>query len=441
METSKIKNLFKIKSTPSVPKIEKDFSDKTPNEETRRRTYHEAGFRDGTRNSGSSKTLKISLEAIYAKFQNEEKENDDKQRKLKEPYEKEQREKNTEIRGLNVSLENKNEQIQLENSKIDEIKTTIENVNFEINDLAENPDKYGIDAKKGASAKFWIGLLLLIPITLYLFTFYISTSYSAFFKNFDPESEIIESILDARALTKSWEHGIQEGAFVTFIPFVFLGLGYLIHMFGEKKSITNSFKVVLLFVITFIFDAILAYQIEDEIYKLNKTFESPEFSIPIAFTKVQFWGIIFAGFVVYIIGGLVFDFVMKEHKEKDKVRQAQQKRLNDIKVYNKRIDEHKSKIDSIRDEIANIKELTEVAKNRIQELQGLIDGVIIPSKEYKLYATEYMQGWLTFIHERMRVSREEQEKLVEECSEVYNAHMNEVGANSGSQNTVYVSAV
>lgn len=72
------------------------------------------------------------------------------------------------------------------------------------------------------------------------------------------------NVLDSKAFEKAWQDGSLEGAFVTFIPFVFLGLGYLIHMFGEVKSRENYFKIGLLFTITFIFDAILAYQIEEK---------------------------------------------------------------------------------------------------------------------------------------------------------------------------------
>ena len=68
----------------------------------------------------------------------------------------------------------------------------------------------------------------------------------------------------------------------------------------------------MLFVVTFLFDAILAYLIDEKIYNLNKRFEDPEFSLGYAIQDPSFWVIIFAGFVSYIIWGLVFDFVMKE---------------------------------------------------------------------------------------------------------------------------------
>lgn len=436
--TNNIKNLFRLKPVPledpqdQLPRVESLTSDST--EESRKRTYHETGYRDSTRNNGNHTALSICLDAIYSKFQNEEKELVEKQKRLKEPYLNEQKNKETEIKGFTVSLDNKEDQIKNNGTDIENVQDKIEKLKFEINDLPRNPEMYNVKATKGASTKFWIGLIILIPISLYLFTFYISTSYSAFFKNFDANGNIIQSVLDAQAFNKAWDEGPLEGAFVTLIPFVFLGLGYLIHMFGENKSMVNYSKVALLFIITFVFDAILAYEIESKLYELNKTFSSPPFDLSIAFTKNQFWGIIFAGFIVYIIWGLVFDFVMKEHKEKDKIRHEQTRRQKDILIHLEKVEGLKNQKEEIRNNIGSIKELIAKAKGRIEELQNIIDGVIIPTKDYKLYASEYMQGWITNINERIH-----SQKLVDECMEKYNENLRKVGANSDSQNSVYMS--
>jgi len=441
-----IKNIFRLKPVSiekqeSPLKIVETNNNGESTEESRKRTYHESGYRDSSRNSGNHTALSICLDAIYSKFQNEEKELAEKQNKLKEPYINEQKNKETEIKGLTVSLDNKEEQIKEVQNNIETVQDKIETLKFEINDIPKNPEIYHINASKGASTKFWIGLLLLIPISLYLFAFYISTSFSAFFKTFDPNVNIMQSVLDAQAFNKAWDEGPLEGAFVTLIPFVFLGLGYLIHMFGENKNWLNYVKMFLLFVVTFVFDAILAYEIESKLYELNKTFDSPPFDLSIAFTKNQFWGIIFAGFVVYIIWGLVFDFIMKEHKEKDKIKNEQLKKQQDISVHQERILGFEKQMEEIKNGIASIKELIIKAKGRIEELQNIIDGVIIPTKEYKSYASEYVQGWITFVNEKLAVSHPVKQEMIEECKNQYNYNLNKVGANSDSQNSVYVSVL
>jgi peptidoglycan hydrolase CwlO-like protein len=440
--TTQLKNIFRLKSI-AQPPLKDGAKVKTAEdtEEVRRRTYHETGFRDSSKNMGSSRVLSVCLSAIYAKWQNEEKELIDKQRQAKEPYINEQKNKETEIKALTVSRENKEEQLTRIDENIKTVKNDIEALKFEINDLPRDPERYHINAQKGASTKFWVGLIILIPVTLYLFTFYVSTSYSAFFKTFDPEGNLIGTVLDPKAFDTAWKDGTLEGAFVTLIPFVFLGLGYLIHMFGENKSVVNYIKIAILFLTTFIFDAILAYQIEEKIYELNKTFDSAPFDLAIAFTKIQFWGIIFAGFVVYIIWGLVFDFIMKEHKEKDKIKHEQQKRRKDIAVYKEKITDLEKQKGNLIKELDSVKELVAKAQGRMDELQRIIDAVIIPTKEYALYASEYVQGYITYITEKLFVTRTENQNLVNECIEVYESHCESVGAKGDSQNSVYLSVI
>jgi hypothetical protein len=445
--TGQIKNLLRLKDRPERVALETEpINDSmafttTDVEESRKRTYHETGYRDGNRNSGSPQALSISLRAIYAKFQNEEKELVGKQARIKEPYVNEQRNKETEVKALSVTKENKEEQIVRIDGQIRGVKDVIENLKFEINDLARDPKKYHIDAIKGSSSKFWIGLVILFFISLYLFTFYISTSYSAFFKTFDPNSNVLMNVFDPKAFEVAWHDGALAGAFVTLIPFVFIGLGYLIHMFGEVKNLMSYVKIALLLVVTFAFDAILAYQIEDNIYELSKTMDSPPFDLSIAFTKIQFWGIIFAGFVVYIIWGLVFDFIMKEHKERDKIQHEQDLRNKNIKIHQERITELEKNKEIAIGELNLIKESIAKALGRIAELQRIIDAVIIPTKEYVLYASEYMQGWITFINEKLFISRTENENLVGSCIESYTAHCESVGAKEDSQNSIYISTL
>lgn len=419
----KIKDLVQIKNKAEEPEI--IVNPEIINESERKRTYHETGHRDSTRNFGGRIPLSVSLGAIYAKFQNEEKINVEKQKKFNEPYFLEKSEKQTEIKTKSVMIEN------LKEKKESRIKK-IENLKFEIADLPNNPEKHGLDAKKGASSKFWIGIFLLIPITLYLMTFYVSTSYSAFFKKFEIGDGVIQSILDANAFSKAWVDGPLEGMFVTFIPFVFMGLGFLIHMFGENKSFLNYFKIFSLVVVTFLFDAILAYLIESNLYELRKDINSPAFDLSIAFQEITFWGIIFAGFIVYIIWGLVFDFIMKEHKEKDKISNAIKERYEKIRLEQEEVDNLDSKLHNLNEDI-------EKMKGRIEELNRLINSIVIPVKEYQLYASEYVQGWITSISEHLHGSYERKHHLINECNEEFLNHITKIGSNGDFQNRIFIS--
>ena len=279
--------------------------------------------------------------------------------------------------------------------------------------------------------KFWIGLFFLIPLAAYIFIFYISTSFSAFFREFDPGIGLFQGIFDPQALSKAYEAGGIELGSVLFIPFVFFGLGYLIHMFQENKGLKNSLKIGVLFLITFLFDAILAYLIDEKLYNLTKTYDSEVFSISVAFQSISFWLIIFAGFVSYIVWGLVFDFVMKEYADRDKIKAF-------IKERKEEIEEKKQKLLHFKELISSQKEMISTIKVRISELQNIIDGFILPIMNYKALSTELFEGWQGYISAELPLGREEKENLLTDCRKVYDKHIQDLDIDTDTyQNKVY----
>jgi len=425
-----LKNLIQLKPKETILKV----TDEQPSEEVRKRTYHEAGYRDSSRNMGNSQTLSICLEAIYAKFENEEKELLHKQDELKKPYSQEQLEKESEIKGFQVAIDNANEKIKQNEDKNHDIESAIKELKFEITDLPQNPHSYGVPAKKGASAKFWIGLIVLAPITVYLFMFYSSVVYSAMEKQFTYEDQ---RWYVPDAIFRAWEDGFQALATVVFAPFIFIGLGYLIHMFYQKKKLASYFKLTAIIIATLVFDILLAFFVEKKLWELNVSDENAKFGFAEAIESQEFWLIIFLGFIAYLIWGFIFDFVMEEHKEKDKIKNAIRKRNEQIIIHKEQIHDNKSKIDEVKTLIREIKEKISKAKGRINELQRIVDGTIIPTKEYKLYASEYLQGWLTFINEKLMISRSENDNLISECLIINKLHLEKVGVREDYHNTVF----
>jgi len=305
----------------------------------------------------------------------------------------------------------------------------IDKLKFGIVDVRVNPQKY-IDEGKGGTAQFYIGLALLLPITLYLLVFYISASYSAFFKEFSNDS-LTAAIFDADSLNNSFKASWLEGVLVITIPFVFMGLGYVIHMVQKTKGLKNIFRMIALFTTTFLFDALLAYQIEHKIYEFNKTINSPPYNLTIALEQSEFWMIIFAGFVVYIIWGLVFDFVMKEHENKDRIRVFIRGKREELTNIEKTKSENTSKINDFKQKVIEF-------NGKISELQSKIDGFVFPVKEYLNYHHQYKEGWYQAIGTEIALPHREKQELLEECEETANEHLKELDLlDSDFQNLVY----
>ena len=387
-------------------------------------TYHDKGVNASKACSGNTHNLETNLGALYENFEKKCKEDFVNQERLKQPYIAEKKGKKTTLLNKDEECIRLEKKVTIINGEIDELKQACRKVKI-------NPEDYLLDVDKKASAKFWIGISFLLPLAAYIFVFYISTSFSAFFREFDPGISLFQGMFDPQALSKAYAAGWLELVFILFIPFIFFALGYLIHMFQEKRGLVNKLKIAALFIITFLFDAILAYLIDQKLYNLNKTFDSEVFNISAAFQSVSFWLIIFAGFVSYIVWGLVFDFVMKEHADRDKIKAFIREKKDAIFEKEKKNSKIKEQVTEVENEVSTI-------KTRITELQNIIDGFILPVMNYKALSAEYFQGWQHYIASEMPMGKDEQDTLLLKCRNVYNKHIKDLEIDTDTyQNKVY----
>jgi len=404
-----ITQLFSLKKVDDAPA---DAFDENENDrEQIRITYYQSGFAAAVKATGKPIVLKACLQNLYMSFEDQCRKQKLEQDKLKQPYREEQEKNRTELKKSEAA-------IGIYEKKEQDINDEIAQIKNDIIEVKRNPDKYGIEDGKGLKAQFYIGLFLLLPITLYLLVFYISASYSAFFKEFANDS-LTAAIFDADALTNSFKASWLEGVLVITIPFVFMGLGYVIHMVQKEKGIRNAFRMIGLFATTFLFDALLAYQIEKKIYEFNKTTDSAPYNLNIALGEAEFWMIIFAGFVVYIIWGLVFDFVMKEFENIDKIRAFIRGKKE------KQIDLDKLKIDIIT-KINDFKQQVITINGKISELQSKIDGFVFPVKEYLHYHHQYKEGWFQAINTEIALAHNQKTELLENCELSSEEHLSKL---------------
>ncbi|EJF99693.1 ABC transporter permease [Flavobacterium sp. F52] len=401
--------LFSLKKSEDSP-----FRILEENEEDReqiRITYYQSGFAASVKATGKPIVLKACLQNLYMSFEDQCRKQKMEQDKLKQPYREEQEKNRTELKKSEAAIGIYEKKEQDINDNMDQIKN-------EIIEVKRNPDKYGIEEGKGLKAQFYIGLILLLPITLYVLVFYISASYSAFFKEFSNDS-LTAAIFDADAFTNAFKASWLEGVLVTTIPFVFMGLGYVIHMVQKGKGIKNIFRLAALFTITFLFDGLLAYIIEKKIYEFNKTTESSPYNLNIALGEPEFWMIIFAGFVVYIIWGLVFDFVMKEFENIDKIRAFIRGRKENLLNLEKLKSDYVNKINDFKQQIV-------IVNGKISELQAKIDGFVFPVKEYLHYHHQYKEGWFQAIGTELALPYKEKEELLQNCELYSEEHLSKL---------------
>lgn len=364
-------------------------------------SYTAKGTRDAGLCMGSAHALLPKLQAVFMQLsryiQQDEMKQNERKNKIRQ-----------EICNLDTNKKNFENQINEEQEKLDREEKKIEKIIIDIDNIKVRPEI--VTGDSFAKASFWIGFVIIVLLTIYLFVFYSSASFSAFFKNFSSnDTNVAQAIFDAQAINKAWADGFTELIFILAIPAVFLGLGFLIHKFSEAKGISKYFKISGLIFVTFIFDFIIAYEIVEKIYNIKKegSFETlPDMTIAMSTQQVNFWLIIFAGFVVYIIWGLVFNFTMIEYKKMDKVQYA-------IKNKEKRLSEFQIECNQIRGKISNL-------QNQKINTQGQIDILKIQLESYVLYFNDvreglnnYFSGWIGYLK-----ATAASQSLIEECKSI-----------------------
>ena len=165
----KIPGLFSQKAEPLI-------ETNPETEQPEKISYRRFGFIQAGTMHGKTEGLKICLDAVYQQHMAEMRRDEKKQEELRKPFKVTLQE----LLGTNESL--KSQMVMYEKEIIPSKKTRIEDLKKEIIDVRKNPEHYtGVHVGK---AGFYIGAFILILLSIYLFIFYSSASYSAFFKEF-----------------------------------------------------------------------------------------------------------------------------------------------------------------------------------------------------------------------------------------------------------------
>lgn len=348
--------------------------------------YEELGFQRASKMLGSKPALLVCLRRLYEEFIAEV----DADNAARGQSEAERASRLAEMRG---QLEKHQATVlRLREEKVPTIRERIDRLKDDIRSIRENPASVRDDAPSKAS--FWIGVLILCCLSIYLVVFYSSASYSAFFRTFaGGEIGVANAIFDAQAFEKAFRDGIAEFILITMMPFVFLGLGFLIHKFQEHKGFGKYLKVAALIAVTFVFDAILAFEITHKIADLQAqmAFQTPPpYGLAEAAQNIQFWLIIFAGFVVYLIWGFVFDFTMEENEKLDAVRLAVRAKQDEIAHLEGQAKAHEERAETLEHAAANLR--TEIAALEAAPLT-----ISFNPKQFKDRVGQFMEGWVHYL--------------------------------------------
>jgi len=384
-----LKKLFAIGSSPSTPTdIAVDGGNSTQIQE--KETYTQYGIRICGMTTGRINALEAHLNRVYNIEVSRQREDEAFQQSKKD-----------ELAAKKAAKESNLSNEEAKIKQLDLQKQTLEDQKAEI--------RIGLDSLKANEGelnrlqrmKLIISLFVIVPLTIYLFIFYSSTFYSAFFKEFAYGQDLIgEAMFDGQAIPNAIQHGFGELMFILFAPVIFLGFGTVIHFTLDQKGYFKYFICASLVVVTFMFDGILAYLIGEKLYLLRQVdiFEDlPPFNLSEAFGDPNFWAVIFCGFIVYIIWGFLFHQAMSAY---DHMRSNKEE-----------IVAEKTKIENINKKIHNIEAQIIQIQNNIKQLKGEIARIetalsqssFINTARVRAALNDFYAGWMqvmnTFNHE------------------------------------------
>ena len=347
------------------------------NEKRADETYRQYGMRMCTLVSGSNTSLKPFLHNVYICEYKKQLRDEEAQERERDRIRRE--------------IEQKQNDLELQNRWLDECRekqTTarekIRALQNEKNELRNR--KY--EENREARIKLRIGLGIVLLLTAYLFLFYSSTFYSAFFRSTDASIDLMGLMFDPQALSQALQSGIPELCFVLLAPVIFIGLGFSLHFFSVQKSAWKYLKMAAIIAITFVFDAILAYKIGEYMYNLKRMYDDiPPFTLSDAVVDINTWAVIFCGFVVYIIWGIVFDMTMTAYNELDMNRTT-------IRAIDKQITDLNGNIRKEEAEGRDIRNRIDTITREIGKLRVTLEGkVIISIAEIQAAMSEFFTGW------------------------------------------------
>ncbi len=239
---------------------------------------------------------------------------------------------------------------------------------------------------------FIIGAFITILLTLYLFVFYSSSGYSAFYGVKQGSLGFINPNVFADAKTK----GGGVIALIILFPVIFLGLGFLIHDSLEKKK--YGF-ITLLLVFTLIVDAIIGYKISQGIHtnEFNAGLTNEQWKFNMIYNDMNFYLVLALGFVVYVIWGYLLHYALNKNKElqPDKALELRVENLN------RKISEQRQALTEIVSKINSLKAQVETLENEISDKEKDIIGYengVIPVNTSMLKASigDFMSGWFAY---------------------------------------------
>lgn len=270
---------------------------------------------------------------------------------------------------------------------------------------------------------FWLGVIILALLSLYLINFYSSVLYNAFL--LDPyklatqnvKEKLVQSVtvVNLRAFYDTYRgFGTLGVVFLFTGTFVFIGLGFLLHWFIKMQ---NRIWPIALYVFTFLFDGLLAYEVVRKIHlSYSYSNESDPWRWQMAFQNAEFYIILLGGFGMYVAWGLLLRYVLEEYhkilpaiieirKNKAEISRLKKDLKKTMETMNGKIHYLKTEQDSIRRRDIDFRQARiNSNSNNVKDLRAKMRTHLQQTKknaqQLRTIVTLFLSGWCKFIRQK-----------------------------------------
>ncbi len=400
--------LFSFPSLSDQPQesISTEVQDGTP---AKRVNLHSYGYEKAEHHRGNALALENLFNQIRHGFIIDENLNEDRRTQQRAEIE-------TKITDLQKEIETARTKIRTTNdTQIPALNRQIESLEAEILDLRKQRDAGPRQADHLDRFKFGLYSTLFVLISIFVFFFYVSSFYSAFYRDINNEAQLAEdsgqsvtAIISAIFVNESF----KRFDFHWLGPLLLFAFGGFLHILYEKKTLFGRILLVGMLSIILLTDGLLAYFIEEKSFNAKVMMGMADIKDHKWIEEPVFYLVIMMGFVACLVWSGILHALTEEIGKKNGNRMLG----IEIAVLKKKKAELVSQIAEFQMQSAALEGSITTMELEIKQLKENQKILIFSKSELEKYITDFYDGWLEYVNNRLH-----NDSLREECDAIRKA--------------------
>ncbi len=241
----------------------------------------------------------------------------------------------------------------------------------------------------------WVTVLA----TLFVYLFYVSSFYSAFYRDIASEMQAAGTNGQTGVLSAIFaRQAFLVPDFHWFGPLLLFAFGVMLHALSDQKSRWARVGLVVLFGLILVTDGLIAYFVENKVHDMKLMMGmANEADAHHCWTEPVFWLVMAMGFGAAMIWSGLLHAWMHEVGKKDVARLT----ALDIRHRQEKQWPLKARITDLKAQLAELDGQINQIGLDVKALREGRQAVVFSPSELEKYVTDFYDGWLTYVNNRM----------------------------------------